>query len=133
MRKVEKVMTREPITITEGTPLDEVLLVIEHLRIKRLPVMGGSQVVGIVSRANLMHALATLGSAAPPPAKSDAAIHQQLLAQFEKQFRPAALIDVVVKDAVVELWGTILEGSQGEALEVCAQNIPDVRSVVKPS
>jgi CBS domain-containing protein len=130
-RKVEQVMTREPITITEDTPLDEVVLVMERRRIKRLPVMRGSQVVGIVSRANLMHALATLGRAAPPPSKSDAAIRKQLLAEFEKQFwAPAALIDVVVKNGVVELWGTILEGSQGEALKVCAENIPGVRSVV---
>jgi osmotically-inducible protein OsmY len=78
-----------------------------------------------------MHALATLGRAAPPPAQSDAAIRQQLLAEFQKQFwAPAALIDVSVKDGVVELWGTILEGAQGEAIKVCAENIPGVKSVV---
>jgi CBS domain-containing protein len=130
-RKVGEVMTREPITITEDTPLEEVVHVMEHKRIKRLPVMRGTQAVGIVSRANLMHALATLGRAAPPPAESDAAIRQQLLAEFQTQFwAPAALIDVAVKDGVVELWGTILEGSQGEAIRVCAENIPGVKSVV---
>jgi hypothetical protein len=130
-RKVGEVMTREPITITEDTPLDEVVARMEHRRIKRLPVMRGSQIVGIVSRANLMRALATLGRAAPPPAETDTAIRRQLLAEFEKQFwAPAALIDVAVKDGVVELWGTILEGSQGEAIRVCAENIPGVKSVV---
>ena len=130
-RKVAEVMTRAPIAITEDTPLDEVVATMEHRRIKRLPVMRGSQIVGIVSRANLMRALATLGRAAPPPAETDTAIRQQLLAEFEKQFwAPAALIDVAVKDGVVELWGTILEGSQGEAIRVCAENIPGVKSVV---
>jgi CBS domain-containing protein len=130
-RKVAEVMTTEPITITEETPLDEVVTTMERRRIKRLPVMRGAQVVGIVSRANLMHALATLGRAAPRPAATDAAIRQQLLAEFEKQFwAPAALIDVAVKDGVVELWGTIMEGSQGEAIRVCAENIPGVKSVV---
>jgi CBS domain-containing protein len=130
-RKVGEVMTREPITITEDTPLDEIVQVMERRRIKRVPVMRGSQVVGIVSRSNLMHALATLGRTAPPPAQSDAAIRQQLLAEFQKQFwAPAALIDVSVKDGVVELWGTILEGAQGEAIKVCAENIPGVKSVV---
>jgi CBS domain-containing protein len=129
--KVEEVMTPEPITVTEDTGLDEVVQILERRRIKRLPVMRGAQVVGIVSRANLLRALASLGGAAPPPAKTDAQIRAQLLAEFDKQlWAPVALIDVVVKDGVVELWGTIMEEAQGEALRVCAENIPGVKSVV---
>jgi CBS domain-containing protein len=130
-RTVEDVMTREPITIAEDAPLDEVVKVMERRRIKRLPVVRGTKVVGIISRANLLHALASLGAKAPPPAKTDVAIRQQLLAEFEKQtWAPVALIDAVVKDGVVELWGTITEDSQGEALKVLAENIPGVKSVV---
>jgi CBS domain-containing protein len=130
-RKVDDVMTREPITVTEDASLDEVVRIMERKRIKRLPVMRGKEVVGIVSRANLLHALASLGAAAPPPAKTDAAIRQQLLAEFDKQtWAPVALIDAMVKDGVVELWGTITEESQGEALKVLAENIPGVTSVV---
>jgi predicted transcriptional regulator len=130
-RKVEDVMTRESITITEDASLDAVVQIMERKRIKRLPVMRGSEVVGIVSRANLLHALASLGAAAAPPAKTDTAIRQQLLAEFDKQtWAPVALIDAVVKDGVVELWGTITEESQGEALKVLAENIPGVTSVV---
>ncbi len=130
-RKVEEVMTREPITITEDTPLDEVVQIMERRRVKRLPVVRGTQVVGIVSRANLLRALASLAGAAPPPAKTDVEIRKQLLAEFDRQlWAPVALIDVVVKDGVVEFWGTITEESQGEALKVCAENIPGVKSVV---
>jgi len=130
-RKVGEVMTDEPVTIEEATPLDEVVKIMERRRIKRLPVMRGSQVVGIVSRANLLHALASLGRGAAPPAKTDVAIREQLLAEFDRQtWAPVALIDVVVKDGVVELWGTITEQSQGEALKVVAENIPGVTKVV---
>jgi CBS domain-containing protein len=130
-RKVEEVMTREPTTITEDTSLDEVVRIMERRRIKRLPVLRGAQVVGIVSRANLLHALASLAAAAPPPAKTDVAIRQQLLAEFDKQtWAPVAPIDVVVRKGVVELWGTITEEAQGEALKVCAENISGVKSVV---
>jgi len=130
-RKVDDVMTREPITVTEDASLDAVVQIMERKRIKRLPVMRGNEVVGIVSRANLLHALASLGAAAPPPAKTDAAIRKQLLAEFDKQtWASVALIDAVVKDGVVELWGTITEESQGEALKVLAENIPGVTSVV---
>ena len=130
-RKVEEVMTREPITVTEETPLAEVVKLMERRRIKRLPVMRGSQVVGIVSRSNLMHALATLGRTAAPAATGDAAIRAQLLAEFNKEsWAPIAMIDVVVKDAIVELWGTITEESQREALKVAAENVPGVTKVV---
>lgn len=130
-RKVEDVMTREPITITEDAALDEVVRIMERRRIKRLPVVRGTQVIGIVSRANLLHALASLGAAASPPAKTDVAIREQLLAEFDRQtWAPVALIDVMVKDGAVELWGTITEEAQGDALKVCAENIPGVKSVV---
>ena len=129
-RRVEEVMTREPVTITEDAALDEVVHIMERRRIKRLPVVRDAQVVGIVSRANMLHALASLGATAPPPAQTDVAIRQQLLAEFDRQtWAPAALIDVVVKNGVVELWGTITEEVQGEALKVCAENIPGVKSV----
>ena len=84
-RKVEDVMTREPVTVTEDAALDEVVRIMERRRIKRLPVVRGSQVVGIVSRANMLHALASLATTASPPANTDLAIRQQLLAEFERQ------------------------------------------------
>jgi CBS domain-containing protein len=68
-RRVEEVMTHEPITVTEDTPLDDVVKIMERRRIKRLPVMRGSQLVGVVSRANLLHALAALGRSAAATGK----------------------------------------------------------------
>src|SRR5271163_4045801 len=59
-RKVSDVMTRSPITITEDTALAEIVQLMEKNNVKRLPVMRGHEVVGIVSRANLLHAVASL-------------------------------------------------------------------------
>jgi CBS domain-containing protein len=130
-RTVKDVMTPEAITIGEDAGLDEAVEIMERRRIKRLPVVRGGQVVGIISRANLLHALVSLAVTAPPPALTDVAIREELLGQFQKMtWVPAALVDPVVKDGVVELWGTITEEAQREALKVCAQNIPGVRSVV---
>jgi CBS domain-containing protein len=53
-------MTSDPQTIVEETPLDEIVALMERKRIKRLPVMRGDKMVGIVSRANLVQALASL-------------------------------------------------------------------------
>jgi CBS domain-containing protein len=130
-RTVKDVMTPEAVTIDEDAGLDEAVELMESRRIKRLPVVRDGLVVGIVSRANLLHALVSLATSAPPVAMSDVAIREALLAQFEKlTWAPAALVDPVVKDGVVELWGTITEEAQREALKVCARNIPGVKSVV---
>jgi CBS domain-containing protein len=128
-RKVEEVMTREAITVGEDVPLDEVVRIMERRRIKRLPVMRGEKVVGIVSRANLLHALAS--AELPAGEASDAQIRQRVIDELNRQpWAPVALIDIVVKNGVVELWGTITEAQQGAALKVCAENIPGVKSVV---
>ena len=64
-RKVAEVMTQSPITITEDTSLEEVVHLMESRRIKRLPVVRNGKVVGIVSRANLVHALASASTNIP--------------------------------------------------------------------
>ena len=38
-RRVEDLMTREPVTVTEGTPLSDVVEIMEQKRIKRVPVV----------------------------------------------------------------------------------------------
>ncbi|MGA8154694.1 MAG: CBS domain-containing protein [Rhodoplanes sp.] len=130
-RKVEEVMTKELVTVSEEAPLDEVVRIMERKRVKRLPVMRGRELVGIVSRASLLHALATMSRDLPQPAKSDADIRRRVMEELAKQpWAPIALIDIVVKDGVVELWGSITEASQGVALRVCAENIPGVKAVV---
>ena len=130
-RTVGEVMTPAPVTITEDAGLDEAVTVMERRRIKRLPVVRDTEVVGIISRANLLYAVASLTAKAPPQARSDVAIRDALLTEFRKlTWTPAAMVDPVVTDGVVELWGTITDESQREALKVCAQNIPGVRSVV---
>jgi CBS domain-containing protein len=64
-RKVADVMTPTPITITEDTRLDDIVSLMERSRIKRLPVVRQGRVVGIVSRANLLHALASIVGICP--------------------------------------------------------------------
>ena len=59
-RRVEDVMTQPVRTIDEDTPLSDVVELMERHRIKRLPVARDRKVVGMVSRANLLHALASL-------------------------------------------------------------------------
>lgn len=129
-RKISEVMTADPLTVTEDTPLEDVVRLMEKRRIKRVPVARGQEIVGIVSRANLIHALAGVAREIKPAEASDQAIREQLLAELKRQsWAPIALLDVVVRNGVVELWGTITDERERQAIIVAAENIPGVKSV----
>jgi len=128
--KVAEVMTTEVKTVNEDTSLDEIVRLMESNHIKRIPVMRGSELVGIVTRANLMHAMVSLARVAPPLEKDDTTIRERLLAEMDKQpWAPVALTNVVVRDGVVEFWGVIMDERQREALKIMAENIPGVKAV----
>jgi CBS domain-containing protein len=127
-RKVAEVMTQAPITITEDTPLDDIVHLMETHRIKRLPVVRDRKVVGIVSRADLLHALASAAKSIPTGTPTDAAIRDQLVTELAKQ--PwAPQLNATVRDGVVDLWGIVLAAHQREAAIVAAENIPGVKAV----
>lgn len=76
-------MTRDPITITEDTPLEEIVLLMEENHVKRLPVMRGDTLVGIVSRANLLQAVASIAREIPDPTADDDHIRGRILNMLE--------------------------------------------------
>ncbi len=127
-RKVADVMTKTPITVAEDTPLEEVVHLMESRRIKRLPVVRDAKVVGIVSRANLLQALATVASNIPPAAADDFAIRDQIMTEFGRQ--PwAPQFNVTVRDGIVDLWGIVFASHQREAAIVAAENVSGVKKV----
>lgn len=129
-RKIADVMTPDPYTVTEDTPLEDVVQLMEKHRIKRLPVVRGGQLVGIVSRANLLHALASLARATPATAATDETIRKLLLTELKhKVWAPVGFLNVVVQNGTVELWGTITDDRERQALIVAAQNISGVKDV----
>jgi hypothetical protein len=128
--KVSEVMTTEVQTVADETPLEEIVELMERKRIKRVPVLCGEQLVGIVTRSNLMHAMVSMARVVQPAAKDDGTIREALLAEMQKaDWAPVAMTNVVVHDGVVELWGTIVDERQREALKVAAENIPGVKAV----
>jgi predicted transcriptional regulator len=127
-RTISQVMTPDPKTITPQTPLEEVVRLMEHHRIKRLPVVHDGKVVGIVSRANLLHALASVVREVKPVAGDDATIRERIIAECAKQ--PwAPHINVVVRDGVVSLSGVITDDRARQAFIVAAENVPGVKAV----
>jgi CBS domain-containing protein len=129
-RKAEDVMTREVISVTETTELADVATLLETKRIKRVPVVRDGKLVGIVSRANLVRALAATNSK-PAVDVDDRTIRRKLLSELKTQewFKSWAA-DILVKDRVVHFWFSHDESEQErEALRVAAENIAGVRRV----
>jgi CBS domain-containing protein len=128
--KVSEVMTNEVHTVGEDTSLEAIVDLMERYRIKRVPVLRGREVVGIVTRSNLMHAMVSLARSAPAAPKDDATIREKLLAEMQKEpWAPTAMVNVVVRDGIVELWGVIVDERQRNALKVAAENIAGVKAV----
>jgi BON domain len=87
-------------------------------------------VIGIVTRQNLMRALASFALAAHPVAADDATIRERLLAELKRHaWAPVGLIDVVVKDGVVKLSGALTDERERQAIRIAAENIPGVKKV----
>ncbi len=128
--KVAEVMTTDVQTVEEDAPLEAIVELMERRRIKRVPVVRGGEVVGIVTRSNLMHAMVSLARSTPKVAQTDAAIREQLLSEMTKQkWAPIAMLNVVVHEGIVELWGVIVDERQREALTVAAENTAGVKAV----
>jgi CBS domain-containing protein len=129
--KVGDVMTRQVVTVGEGERLEQVVHLMETHRIKCLPVLRGDTVVGIVSRANLLRALASVHRGSHKGSEDDAAIRDRILAEIELESRSTgANIDIVVRAGLADIWGTVTDPEQRKALKVLVANVPGVKTVV---
>ena len=129
--RAEQVMTRNVITVTEETPVSEIARLLEEHHIKRVPVVRGARVVGIVSRANLLQGLAAQHDPTPPARPmDDRSIREAVLRALERDGWTAhARLNVIVRNAVVELWGLVESDQARRAIRVAAENAPGVVAV----
>jgi CBS domain-containing protein len=129
-RKIGEVMTRDVVSVTPDTPLREVVELMERHRIKRVPVLDGDVLVGILSRADLLRALADALEEKPAPTTSDEEIRERILGELAKAaWMPRDGLAITVENGVVDLNGVILDEKERSALRVAAENIPGVRAV----
>jgi CBS domain-containing protein len=124
--RAEDVMTDDVITVTEDTSLSKIAALLEKHRIKRVPVVRQGKLVGIVSRANLLQALAASRSATAAK-REDREIRDALLAAFDEAGLPMHLVNVIVSDGVVQLWGATDSSVQHEAARAAAESTPGVK------
>jgi CBS domain-containing protein len=129
--KAADVMTKRVITASPDLPLGELASLLEKHRIKRVPIVENGKLVGIVSRANLLQALAALRRDIPVESKvEDSVLRERVLSEIRsKLWESASQINVIVHNGVVELWGGVDTDDEKEALRVAAELTPGVRTV----
>jgi CBS domain-containing protein len=128
-RKVEEIMARDPVTVTEDAQLEELVALMEKHDIKRLPVMQNDRLVGIVTRANLLQAVASLARDVPDPTADDDHIRQRVADSINStDWRPIGL-QVTVRNGVVHLHGIIVNEGSRQATIVAAENVAGVKEV----
>jgi CBS domain-containing protein len=128
-RKVEDVMTRDPITVNEQTPLSDLVELMEKRGIKRLPVMSGRVLVGIVTRSNLLQAVASMAHEIPDPTADDDHIRRRIIDSVEKNDWCPMGLGVMVRGGIVHLSGIITEERSRQAAIVGAENVAGVKKV----
>ena len=128
-RKVSEVMTRDPLTIAEEATLEEIVNAMEANGIKRMPVMRDGKLVGIVSRANLLHAVASLAREIPDPTADDDHIRSRIIQALEKHDWSPFGLNVIVRDGIVHLSGVITDEESRHAAIVATENVSGVKKV----
>jgi CBS-domain-containing membrane protein len=130
-RKVADVMTREIISAEPDTPVADVASLLERHRIKRVPIVQNGKIVGIVSRANLIQALAACrNKSLEPQTIADAELREKLISRLKAEpwVRPS-LVNVTVADGTVDLWGIVDSPSEKQALRVAIEVTPGVKTI----
>ncbi len=129
-KMVKDVMTKDVHTANPDTPLNEVADLLEEHHIKRVPIVGaGGDLVGIVSRANIIQALASARPALEISA-SDAMIRDRLISELKKHsWSHLYKLNVTVTNGVVDLWGVAESEAERQAIRVAAEATPGVTAV----
>ena len=128
-RRVGEVMTQHPIHVGPATDLAEVSRLMLHRHVKRLPVLEAGRLVGIISRSDVLRALARKLIEVPEE-RTDEEIRAYIKNEIaHAKWAPKSSIKVEVKEKIVNLEGTIFSDEERQAVIVIAENAPGVKIV----
>jgi CBS domain-containing protein len=128
-RLVGDVMCNQVISISEDMPLQQIADLMERRHLKRVPVLKDGKLVGIVCRANLIRALASVEPAVDRQAHDDASLRDAIVREMHGQRWGLPKQGVLVKDGVAHLWGVIESDEERRAIRIAAESVPGVKRV----
>lgn len=129
-RHAHDIMTRNVLTISPDMPIGDIAALLEKHRFKRVPVVDNGQLVGIVSRANLLQGLASVPLKKVDPNADDRALRDAVIAALQDipNFLPVH-INVTVQDGDAKIWGVANSNDEEAAVRVAAENVEGLRSI----
>jgi CBS domain-containing protein len=128
--KVRDVMTKNVITAKPTTSVRDIATLLEKHRIKRVPIVAKGKMIGIVSRANLIQALASLPENDEQSTISDSRVRKKVMKQFNSEkWSKGSLLSVTVHDGAVKLWGIVDSEAEKEAVRIAAELVEGVRTI----
>lgn len=119
---VRDVMTTPVVTVAPTTPVSEIAHLLDSRRIKRVPVVQDGRVIGIVSRGDLLRALALHRERTVTA--DDRALCEQVMAKFQQaglDWRP--YVTVIVTGGTAHLWGMAASAGEAEQLKHLAEEV----------
>ncbi len=130
-KKVGEVMTTDVVSAGEDTPLADIASLFERKRIKRVPIVRDGKLVGIVSRSNLIQALASSAGATEGHEDTDRRVRDEIIGRLEHEqdWTDFGGRNVTVRSGVVQLWGLITSDAERHALVALAEGVPGVTEV----
>ncbi|MDA0652910.1 MAG: CBS domain-containing protein [Proteobacteria bacterium] len=130
-QRASDVMTKNVVVVDEDTPVTEIAQILEEKHVKRVPVVHNGNLVGIVSRANLLRGLATAKrTPLSPVSKGDQSLRQDVLAALRKEpWADLTHVNPTVEDGVVHLWGLSESPEERKAYEIAATAVAGVKAV----
>ena len=128
--KDRDVMTKIVITAKPTTPVRDIAALLEKNHFKRVPIVEKGKVIGIVSRANLIQALASLREEGEHNKISDSMIRKKVMKQFKfEKWSKGSLLNVTVQDGTVKLWGIVDSEAEKDAARVAAELVEGVQAI----
>ena len=128
-RRARDIMTRTVIAVNESARLEDIADILERRRIKRVPVLRDEKLVGIVSRANLLHGLVT-AKVAKRTTSDDETIRAAVIEALREEAGVRdQFINVTVSEGTVHLWGAVQSDAEKAAARLVAENTIGVRTI----
>ena len=129
--RVEEIMTKNPICIDADTDVSEAATLMDNHHVAQLPVVARAAVVGMITKAELLAAVANDKHYSDPKGAQTPPSRDDILAAIRKEsWATGALVDVIVKDRVVEMWGVVVDPNQRNALKALIEDIPGIAKVI---
>ncbi|MGJ4963442.1 CBS domain-containing protein [Bradyrhizobium sp. HKCCYLRH3061] len=128
-RTVGDIMSQPPVTVSADASLAEIAEIMEKRNIKRLPVMSGDRLAGVVTHTDFLQTVADLATAVPGPTPDDDGIRSAILDSLDQAACKHGRFNVVVRNGIARLTGAVRNEKERATAIVAAKSVQGVRSV----